>query len=109
MYPTRSQWLKEAAEQSDYISTDHVRIPFRAKVVVMKLCQRHSGICSCRLCIFTRPWGGRGTVVGAIKISVTGVGLLQSAMGTYWESWRSYNDDSVLRLAALEAAGWEAC
>jgi hypothetical protein len=68
------------------ISTDHVRIPFRTKLVMMKLCQSNCGAGNCGLCIVTHAWCGWGTDVGAVEFPVTGIRLLQSALWNIWES-----------------------
>jgi hypothetical protein len=70
-----------------YIFTDQIRVPLRAELVVMELCQRHSGIRSCGLCIFNDSWCGWRAQIGSIKVSVTDIGLLRSAQWNTSENW----------------------
>ncbi len=101
----------EQKNKGIYISTDHIRVPLRTELVMMKLCQRYGSVGSCGLCIFTDSWGGWSTDVSAVEVSVTGIGLLQSAQRNTLEGWRSYIVlfDSVLRSVGVEAAESEEC
>jgi hypothetical protein len=78
--PSATRTRSRAKGTERYISTDHIRVPFRTKLVMMKLCQSNCGAGSCGLCIVTDAWCGWGTDVGAVEFSVTSISLLQSAL-----------------------------
>ena len=59
---------------------------------MVKLCEGHSGICSCGKRGVEVPWCGRGANVCAIKILLTGIGYMVLAFPSDWLGGLAYMD-----------------